>query len=81
MTESESADLAALGRARKSAKRAYERATERLKSAVIRAAKEDVAEAEIARTAQVDRMTVRGWLGKPRKTSTDLQTTTEENQP
>lgn len=59
-----SVDLAALGRRRAETRRAYEDATAVLRAAVLRALEEGRAEAEVARTAGVDRMTVRSWAGK-----------------
>lgn len=59
-----SVDLAALGRDRSDAVQRLSEATEILKAAVHRAVEEGRAEAEIARTAGIDRMTVRSWLGK-----------------
>lgn len=57
-------NLAGYGRARKEALAKAAEATEILKAAVQRAADVGRAEAEIARAAEVDRMTVRAWLGK-----------------
>lgn len=59
-----SVDLAALGAARKAAKTVLDEATEVLRAGVLRALEEGQAEAEVARTAGVDRMTVRTWAGK-----------------
>lgn len=59
-----SVDLAELGRARQKVQRELDEATMVLRAAVLRAAEEGRSEVEIARTAQVDRMTVRKWLGK-----------------
>jgi DNA-directed RNA polymerase specialized sigma24 family protein len=59
-----SVGLAALGLARRDAKGAYEEATSVLRAAVLRAVEEGRSEAEIAREAGVDRMTVRTWCGK-----------------
>lgn len=57
-------DLGELGRARMEAKRVFDDATAILRAGVLRAAEENREETEIARTAGVDRMTVRSWLGK-----------------
>jgi hypothetical protein len=46
------------------ARRVVEEKTEILRAAVLRAAEAGRAEAEIARVAGIDRMTVRKWLGK-----------------
>lgn len=59
-----SIDLAKLGRERMDAKRAFEEKTAILRAGVLRALGEGRAEAEVARTAGVDRMTVRKWAGK-----------------
>lgn len=59
-----SIDLAALGRERAEAKDAFTEATNVLRAAVLRALDDGRAEAEVARTARVDRMTVRKWSGK-----------------
>lgn len=59
-----SIDLAKLGRARADAKRAYDQQTEILRAGVLRALEDGRAEAEVARTAGIDRMTVRTWAGK-----------------
>lgn len=59
-----SIDLGKLGRDRDAAKRAFDEATAILRAAVLRALDEGRAEAEVARTAGVDRMTVRAWAGK-----------------
>lgn len=59
-----SIDLVALGRARKDAKRKFDEATAILRAGVLRALEEGRAEAEVARQAGVDRMTVRSWAGK-----------------
>jgi hypothetical protein len=59
-----SVELAQLGRERDAAKRTFDEKTEILKAGVLRALDEGRAEAEIARTAGVDRMTVRSWAGK-----------------
>lgn len=57
--------LPELARARRDAKRRFDEATEELKEAVILAAADGgMAETLIAVEAQVDRMTVRKWLGK-----------------
>lgn len=60
----ESVNLAPLARARRDALQAAEEATSVLRAAVLREAEKGRAEAEIARQAGVDRMTVRKWLGK-----------------
>ncbi|MDF2969264.1 MAG: hypothetical protein K0Q93_3042 [Nocardioidaceae bacterium] len=57
-------DLARYGRELAAARREVEEATAIVRAAVIRAAEQGRAEAEIARTAGVDRMTVRKWVGK-----------------
>ncbi len=61
-----SADLATLGLARAEAMRAQRDATDRLRAAVLAelGRRGDGHEAEIAREAGVDRMTVRKWAGK-----------------
>jgi len=59
-----SVDLGALGRVRADAKRAYDEATAILRAGVLRALEERREETEIARTAGVDRQTVRAWAGK-----------------
>lgn len=59
-----SIDLAKLGRDRADANRDFGEKTAILKAAVLRALEEGRAEAEIARTAGIDRMTVRTWAGK-----------------
>jgi hypothetical protein len=62
----ESSELVGLGRARQDAKRAYDEATAVLRAGVLRALEAGRAEAEVARAAGVDRMTVRDWAGKRR---------------
>lgn len=57
-------DLVAYGRDRTQAQTVLAEKTEILRAAVLRAAELGRAEAEIARSAGVDRMTVRSWLGK-----------------
>lgn len=57
-------NLEKYGRARRDAIKKADEATDVLRAAVIRAAEAGRAEAEIARSASVDRMTVRKWLGK-----------------
>jgi hypothetical protein len=57
-------DLAKLGQERRDAQRALDEKTAILKAAVLRALEKGRAEAEVARTAGVDRMTVRKWAGK-----------------
>lgn len=59
-----SVDLTALGRARAEAQRAFNDATEILRAGVLRALEDGRAEAEVARSAGIDRMTVRKWAGK-----------------
>lgn len=59
-----SVNLAELGGARLRAKAAFDEATSVLRAGVLRAAEEGRSEVEIAKTAGVDRMTVRKWLGK-----------------
>lgn len=57
-------DLEALGRTRRLAKEALDEAAAVLRAGVLRALEEGRAEAEVARAAGVDRMTVRTWAGK-----------------
>jgi len=57
-------DLAALGRDRAAAERNLRDKTAVLRAGVLRALEDGRAEAEVARTADVDRMTVRKWAGK-----------------
>jgi DNA-directed RNA polymerase specialized sigma24 family protein len=57
-------DLAKLGRTRQDAQRALADATSLLRAGVLRALEEGRSEAEVARSAGVDRMTVRSWAGK-----------------
>ncbi|MCW2765686.1 MAG: hypothetical protein JWO11_1645 [Nocardioides sp.] len=59
-----SIDLSALGRDRADAKRVLDEKTAILRAGVLRALEENRAEAEVARQAGVDRMTVRSWAGK-----------------
>ncbi len=59
-----SVDLAELGRVRSEARRALDEKTTILRAAVLRALEDGRAEAEVAREAGVDRMTVREWAGK-----------------
>ncbi|GAA0739286.1 hypothetical protein Drose_04095 [Dactylosporangium roseum] len=59
-----SVDLAGLGRDRSDAKAAYDEATAILRAGVLRALEEGREETEVARTAGVDRQTVRAWAGK-----------------
>jgi hypothetical protein len=59
-----SVDLAALGDARLKAKRAFDEATAFLRAGVLRALEDGRSESEVARSARVDRMTVRTWAGK-----------------
>jgi hypothetical protein len=57
-------DLAPLRRAREDARRALDDATSILRAGVVRALEGGRAEAEVARSAGVDRMTIRRWAGK-----------------
>jgi DNA-directed RNA polymerase specialized sigma24 family protein len=57
-------DLASYGRALADARSVLEEKTQILRAAVLRATEAGRAEAEIARVAGIDRMTVRSWLGK-----------------
>lgn len=57
-------DLTALGEARRAAKEAFDETTAVLRAGVLRALEAGRAEAEVARAAGVDRMTVRSWAGK-----------------
>lgn len=59
-----SIDLAELGRERADAKRLYDEKNAIVRAGVLRALEDGRAEAEVARTAGVDRMTVRKWAGK-----------------
>lgn len=59
-----SIDLGELGRARVTAIAAEREATGILRAAVLRALEAGRTEAEVARAAGVDRMTVRKWAGK-----------------
>jgi DNA-directed RNA polymerase specialized sigma24 family protein len=56
-------ELAKLGAQRKDLRAAEREATAKLRAMVLRAASRGFAEADIARRADVDRMTVRKWLG------------------
>lgn len=58
------ATLAGLGRVRQAARAAAREAMDVLTGAIVAAAVDGVSESEIARAAQVDRMTVRKVLGK-----------------
>ena len=58
------AELSKLGRERADLKQAEREVTAKLRATVLRAAEHSFAEADIARRANVDRMTVRKWLGK-----------------
>jgi hypothetical protein len=58
------ADLAALGQDRVEARRILDEKTAALRAGVLQAVEEGREETEIARTAGVDRMTVRAWVGK-----------------
>lgn len=61
----DTANLSALGRQLADARAAVRDITQQVQAAVIHAVTVDGrAEAEVARQAGVDRMTVRGWLGK-----------------
>lgn len=62
----EGAELVRIGRRRAKAKAAFEKVNDEAKAAVVAAAEAGVPEAELARVLQVDRMTVRSWLGKRR---------------
>lgn len=57
-------DLATYGRDRDDALRAAKEKTEILRAAILRAIEGGRAEAEVARSAGIDRMTVRDWNGK-----------------
>jgi DNA invertase Pin-like site-specific DNA recombinase len=59
-------DLAAIGRRRARARANLDRVTEEAKEAAREAFAEGVSESELARLLQVDRMTIRTWLGKKR---------------
>jgi DNA-binding NarL/FixJ family response regulator len=59
-----SVDLEKLGRERADARRIFNEKTQILQAAVLRALEDGRAEAEVARAAGVDRMTVRSWAGK-----------------
>ena len=59
-----SVDLRALGEARRKARETFDEATAILRAGVLRALEDNRAEAEVAREALVDRMTVRAWAGK-----------------
>lgn len=61
-------DLRKYGRDRAEALRVAEEKTSILRAAVLRAIEAGRSEAEVARSAGIDRGTVRDWLGKPRKT-------------
>jgi DNA-directed RNA polymerase specialized sigma24 family protein len=58
------AELTKLGEKRAELKRTEQEVTSKLRATVLRAAEHSFAEADIARRANVDRMTVRKWLGK-----------------
>lgn len=60
----DAADLSSVGRDRRAALAAAADSTERLKAAAVSAIDDGRSEAEVARQAGVDRMTVRAWLGK-----------------
>jgi hypothetical protein len=57
-------DLAKLGRERNSDKRTYGASNAALKTGVLAALADGRSESEVARTAGIDRMTVRKWAGK-----------------
>lgn len=57
-------ELARLGKERAELKRAEQEVTAKLRATVLRAGERNFADADIARRANVDRMTVRKWLGK-----------------
>lgn len=57
-------ELAKLGAQRRDLRAAEREATAKLRAMVLRAAARGFAEADIARRADVDRMTVRKWVGK-----------------
>lgn len=57
-------ELAKLGREREALRRQEEEVTAKLRATVLRASERSFAEADIARRASIDRMTVRKWLGK-----------------
>lgn len=59
-----SVELATLGRDRAEAQRVLTEKTAILRAGVLRALDEGRSEVEVARTAGVDRMTVRKWAGK-----------------
>lgn len=57
-------DLAELAKERGRAIEVEREVTARLRAAALRALEEGRAEAEVARTAGIDRMTMRAWAGK-----------------
>lgn len=57
-------DLTVLAAERDRAAEVGREATARLKAGVLRALEEGRSEAEVARTAGIDRMTLRAWAGK-----------------
>lgn len=57
-------DLAKLGRDRADAKRVLREVTATLRAGVVQALTEGRSESEVARTAGIDRQTVRAWAGK-----------------
>lgn len=57
-------ELAKLGREREELRNAEREVTAKLRATVLRASEHSFAEADIPRRANVDRMTVRKWLGK-----------------
>lgn len=63
-SDDENVDLADLGHRRREARAALDTATEALRAGVLRALEGGMPEAEAARRAGVDRMTVRKWQGK-----------------
>jgi len=59
-----SVSLTEAARERETAKAAFNEKTAILKAAALQALEEGRAEAEVAREARVDRMTIRSWAGK-----------------
>lgn len=57
-------ELAKLGAEREELRKAEREVTAKLRATVLRASERSFAEADIARRAGIDRMTVRKWLGK-----------------
>lgn len=64
-----SIDLGALAGKRRQAKEAFDEATAVLRAGVLRALEDGRSEVEVARVAEVDRMTVRSWQGKGKNTN------------